>query len=119
MLTDLPRGLTPIEWRILLVLWDLGSVNPAGVAAHLKSASGIEMTAKAVRIVLLSLKELGLVRAGAGPRFGRGRPMVVYGPVIERVEAEWWLVRRFLHDTLSRPEDLLRVLSLPLPRRPS
>lgn len=113
MLKELPRMLTPIEWQVLQVLWDLRQANATGVSAILRKIYGVTMSPKAVRLLLLDLKELGIVRSATAPPVRRGRPLVVYGPALDKKELTRLLTRRFLADNLMQPEEFLAVLEKP------
>lgn len=97
----------------MLALWELGQANPVGVTSYLKVAFRVEMAPKAARLMLLELKELGIVRSATAPAFGRGRPTILYAPAVDRKEGARLLARRFMADSLTTPEEFLAALKAP------
>jgi predicted transcriptional regulator len=99
------------EWLLLSCLWDLRSANPIEVADHLRSRYKRDLSAKTVGILLGRMVEKGLLRSVTGPVPPRGRPALIYFPLISRQDALRRQFQRFIEAHLIGEEDLDLLLS--------
>jgi predicted transcriptional regulator len=101
----------PTEWLLLSCLWDLRSANPIEVAAHLRSRYKRDLSAKTVGILLARMVEKGLLRSVTGPVPPRGRPALIYFPLVSRQDALRRQFQRFVEAHLIEEEDIAHLLS--------
>jgi predicted transcriptional regulator len=102
---------TETEWLLLSCLWDLRSANPIEVADHLRTRYQRDLSAKTVGILLGRMVEKGLLRSITGPVPPRGRPALIYFPLISRQDALRRQFQRFIEAHLLGEEDIALLLS--------
>ena len=98
------------EWRLLSCVWDLRSANPIEVAEHLHTRYKRELSAKTVGILLGRLVEKGFLRSVTGPIPPRGRPALIYFPLVSRREALRRQFELFFENHLIEAEEDLEFL---------
>jgi predicted transcriptional regulator len=98
------------EWRLLSCVWDLRSANPIEVAEHLRTRYKRELSAKTVGILLGRLVEKGFLRSVTGPIPPRGRPALIYFPLVTRREALRRQFQLFFENHLIEAEEDLAFL---------
>jgi hypothetical protein len=97
------RRLSPTEWRIMATLWELKLAKPAGIASHLRTSFNLDVPLKRLRALLARLEGLRYVHSASPPTLGRGRPSLLYVPVVSRDHAVRQQLEVFLEDfTLDR-----------------
>jgi predicted transcriptional regulator len=102
---------TETEWLLLSCLWDLRSANPIEVADHLRTRYQRDLSAKTVGILLGRMVEKGLLRSITGPVPPRGRPALIYFPLISRQDVLRRQFQRFIEAHLLGEEDIALLLS--------
>jgi predicted transcriptional regulator len=105
------------EWLLLSCIWDLRSANPIEVAEHLGTRYKRELSAKTVGILLGRLVEKGFLRSVTGPVPPRGRPALIYFPLVSRHDALRRQLQRFVETHLIQNEDVALLEALLAERR--
>lgn len=98
------------EWLLLSCLWDLRSGNPIEVAAHLAARYQRDLSAKTVGILLARMVEKGLLRSVTGPVPPKGRPALIYFPLVSRPDALRRQFQRFAEVHRVDEEDIALLL---------
>ena len=98
------------EWLLLSCVWDLRSANPIEVADHLRTRYNRDLSAKTVGILLGRLVERGFLRSVTGPVPPRGRPALIYFPLVSRRDALRRQFQRFFENHLIQAEEDLSFL---------
>jgi predicted transcriptional regulator len=106
------------EWLLLSCIWDLRSANPIEVAEHLGTRYKRELSAKTVGILLGRLVEKGFLRSVTGPVPPRGRPALIYFPLVSRQDALRRQFQRFVEAHLIQDEDIALLEVLLAERKP-
>lgn len=101
----------PTDWLLLSCLWDLRSANPIEVADHLRTRYKRDLSAKTVGILLARMVEKGLLRSVTGPVPPRGRPALIYFPLISREDALRRQFQWFLETYRIDEEDVALLLA--------
>ena len=105
------------EWLLLSCIWDLRSANPLEVAEHLGARYKRDLSAKTVGILLGRLVEKGFLRSVTGPVPPRGRPALIYFPLVSRQDALRRQFQRFVETHLVQDEDVALLELLLAERR--
>lgn len=99
--------LSPIEWRLMSCVWDLGAANPPQVSEHFRAKLGEELSPKTAGIFLARLEEKGYLRSAPGPApAGPGRPPHHFQTMVTREKSLQWQVEKFLDDHLIDEDSL-------------
>ncbi|HEX4965105.1 MAG TPA: BlaI/MecI/CopY family transcriptional regulator [Thermoanaerobaculia bacterium] len=105
------------DWLLLSCIWDLRSANPIEVSEHLRSRYQRDLSPKTVGILLARLVEKGFLRSVTGPTPPRGRPALVYLPLVSRRDALRRQFRHFVETHWITEEDLAYLEALIEERR--
>lgn len=95
----------------MATLWELEVAQPAAIASHLRTSFNLDVPLKRVRVLLARLEDLRYVLSAPPPTLGRGRPSLLYAPVMSRDHAVRQQVQAFLEEFALDRSVLAELLS--------
>lgn len=98
---DEPK-LSPMDWQVMSIVWELGTADAGAVADLLRTRWGRSYSAKTAGISLARLAKRGHLRKSLE---GRGRPAHRYTPAITREQALRHQFAKFLEDHAVLPSE--------------
>ena len=99
---DEPK-LTPLDWQVMSIVWELGTADANVVSELLQERWGRAYSNKTAGVSLARLAKRGHLQR---PLEGRGRPAHQYRAAVTRKQALLSQFAHFLHEHTVQPEEL-------------